>query len=73
MSLKKNISGGPLDVPLLGRAVADGEVCEVPDFQPAHTDAEPLPITWPADKWQDVTAIGSGDADADGGASHEGM
>ena len=33
MSLVKNISGGPLDVPLLGRTVEDGETVEVPDVQ----------------------------------------
>jgi hypothetical protein len=60
MSLKKNISGGELDVPLLGRLVADGEVVEVPDFQPAHNpdsrpgDPDYLPITWPGNRWQDA-------------------
>lgn len=60
MSLKKNISGGTLDVPLLDREVADGEVVEVPDFQPAHDpgskpgDPGYLPIAWPQDKWQDA-------------------
>ena len=60
MSKRRNISGGPLDVPLLGRVVEAGEVVEVPDFQPAHDPAsEPgdpghLAITWPADKWEDV-------------------
>lgn len=54
MSLKKNISGGELDVPLLGRSVGDGEVVEVPDFQPAHTEDNPLPIVWPPDKWAPV-------------------
>lgn len=58
MSLKKNISGGTLDVPLLGRSVEDGETVRVPDFQPAHTEDEPLPIAWPPDKWQDVDAEG---------------
>jgi hypothetical protein len=74
MSLRKNISGGALDVPLLGREVADGEVVEVPDFQPAHTDANPLPIVWPPDKWGPVSdgdgpqypAIEAGDANAEG-------
>jgi hypothetical protein len=51
MSKVKNISGGELDVPLLGRSVKDGEVAEVPDFQAAHTAEEPLPIVWPPDKW----------------------
>jgi hypothetical protein len=60
MSLKKNISGGPLDVPLLSRIVEADETVEVPDFQPAHNpDAEPgdpdyLAIVWPPDKWQDA-------------------
>ena len=55
MSLVRNISGGPLDVPLLNRVVEDGEVVEVPDFQPAHTDEEPLPIQWPANRWEPVS------------------
>lgn len=54
MSKVKNISGGPLDVPLLNRTVEDGETVDVPDFQPAHTDAEPLPIVWPGNRWQPV-------------------
>jgi hypothetical protein len=54
MSTKKNISGGPLDVPLLGRVVEDGEVVEVPDFQPASTKEDPLPIVWPGNRWEDV-------------------
>ena len=60
MSLKKNISGGTLDVPLLDREVADGETVEVPDFQPAHDpDSKPgdpgyLAIVWPPDKWEAV-------------------
>ena len=48
MSLVKNISGGPLDVPLLDRAVEAGETVEVPDFQADGTS----PIVWPPDKWQ---------------------
>jgi len=52
MSRVKNISGGPLDVPILGRSVEDGEVVEVPDFQPDHSDKDPLPIVWPPDKWE---------------------
>lgn len=61
MSKVKNISGGPLDVPLLGRMVEDGEVVEVPDFQPAHNpDSEPgaadhLPVVWPPSRWEPVT------------------
>lgn len=54
MSLVKNISGGPLDVPLLNTVVEDGEVVEVPDFQPAHTDEDPLPIIWPDNRWEPV-------------------
>jgi hypothetical protein len=56
MSNVRNISGGPLDVPLLDRVVEADEVVEVPDFQPASTDEEPLPIVWPPDKWEPVTA-----------------
>lgn len=57
----KNISGGPLDVPLLGRVVEDGEVVDVPEFQPAHNPeakegaADYLPITWPPSRWEPVT------------------
>jgi hypothetical protein len=50
MSLKKNISGGELDVPLLGRIVADGETVEVPDFQ---ADGESL-VVWPSNRWEPV-------------------
>ncbi len=52
MSKRRNKSGGPLDVPLLGRVVEAGEVAECPDFQPAHSDENPLPILWPEDKWE---------------------
>ena len=55
MSKVRNISGGPLDVPLLGRRVEADEVVEVPDFQPDHTDENPLPITWPPNRWLPVT------------------
>ena len=55
MSLVKNISGGPLDVPLLNRVVQPGEVVEVPDYQPAHTEQDPAPIIWPANRWEPVT------------------
>ena len=48
MSLVTNISGGPLDVPVLGRVVEDGELVEVPDFQPDGTS----PLVWPPDKWE---------------------
>lgn len=59
MSLVKNISGGPLDVPLLDRVVEDGETVEVPDFQPGSTDENPLPVVWPENRWQpvDVPAV----------------
>ena len=50
MSTVKNISGGPLDVPLLDRVVDDGETLEVPDVQPDGVS----PIVWPPDKWQPV-------------------
>lgn len=58
MSFVKNISGGPLDVPLLNRVVPDAEIVEVPDFQPGSTDEEPLPIVWPPDKWEPADAAG---------------
>ena len=48
MSYVRNISGGPLDVPVLGRVVEDGEIAAVPDFQPDGVS----PIVWPPDKWQ---------------------
>ena len=54
MSKVRNISGGPLDVPLLDRLVEADETVEVPDVQPGHTDDEPLPIVWPPDKWEPV-------------------
>ena len=55
MSKVRNVSGGPLEVPLLDmRVVEAGEVVEVPDFQPAHSDGNPLPIVWPGDKWEPV-------------------
>lgn len=50
MSKVKNISGGPLDVPLLGRSVEAGETAEVPDFQADGTS----PVVWPPDKWEPV-------------------
>jgi hypothetical protein len=50
MSKVKNISGGPLDVPLLERVVEDGEVVDVPDVQ---ADGE-SPIIWPANRWEPV-------------------
>ena len=51
MSKVKNISGGPLDVPLLGRSVEADEIADVPDFQGDGTS----PIVWPPDKWEPVT------------------
>jgi hypothetical protein len=50
MSRVKNISGGPLDVPLLDRVVDDGEIVEVPDVQ---ADGE-SPVIWPGNRWQPV-------------------
>jgi len=46
----KNISGGPLDVPLLDRVVEDGETVDVPDVQ---ADGE-SPVVWPENRWQPV-------------------
>jgi hypothetical protein len=50
MSRVKNVSGGPLDVPLLDRVVEDGETVDVPDVQ---ADGE-SPIVWPENRWQPV-------------------
>ena len=50
MSKVRNISGGPLDVPLLDRIVDADETVEAPDFQ---ADGE-SPIVWPPDKWEAV-------------------
>ena len=50
MSKVKNISGGPLDVPLLDRLVEADEIADVPDVQ---ADGE-SPIVWPPDKWEPV-------------------
>lgn len=50
MSKVRNISGGPLDVPLLDRVVEDGETVDVPDFQ---ADGE-SPVIWPANRWEPV-------------------
>ena len=50
MSRVKNVSGGPLDVPLLDRTVQADEVVDVPDVQ---GDGE-SPIVWPGDKWEPV-------------------
>jgi hypothetical protein len=58
MSKVKNISGGPRYVPLLDREVADGEIVEVPDYQPASNpdDGSVYPIVWPDVTWEPVTA-----------------
>jgi hypothetical protein len=50
MSKVKNVSGGPLDVPLLDRQVESDEVVDVPDVQ---ADGE-SPIVWPANRWEPV-------------------
>jgi hypothetical protein len=59
----RNVSGGPLDVPLLNTVVEDGQVIDVPEFQPAHTDEEPLPIIWPANRWEPVEDDDSDETD----------
>ena len=63
MSKVKNVSGGELDVPLLGRLVADGETVEVPDFQ---ADGE-SPIVWPPNRWEPVTDKKAAKADSTSG------
>ena len=45
----KNVSGGPLDVPLLDRVVEADEITEVPDAQPDGS-----PIIWPPNRWEPV-------------------
>lgn len=50
MSKVRNISGGPLDVPILGRVVEADEVVAVPDVQADGTSI----IVWPPDKWEAV-------------------
>jgi hypothetical protein len=58
MSRVKNISGGPRYVPLLDREVEDGEIVDVPDFQPGHNpdsapgDPDHLAIVWPEVTWK---------------------
>lgn len=49
MSKVRNVSGGPLDVPLLDRRVEDGETVDVPDAQ-----ADGSPIIWPGNRWEAV-------------------
>ncbi len=61
MSKVKNVSGGPLDVPVLGRVVEDGETVAVPDVQ---ADGE-SPIVWPPDKWEPVKAAKASAGTAD--------
>ena len=62
MSKVKNISGGPLDVPLLDRVVEADEVVDVPDVQ---ADGE-SPIIWPPDKWGPATDKTAKSGKADG-------
>ncbi len=50
MSQVRNVSGGPLDVPVLGRVVEAGEIAEVPDFQPDGTS----PLLWHPPKWETI-------------------
>ena len=50
LSKVRNISGGPLDVPLLDRVVEADEVVEVPDCQADGVS----PIAWPENRWQPV-------------------
>jgi len=53
MSKYKNISGGPLElaVPGLGGLVEDGEIVDIPDFQPDGVS----PIVVPLNRWEPVT------------------
>jgi hypothetical protein len=51
MSKVRNVSGGPLDVPLLDRVVEDGETVDVPDVQADGVS----PIVWPGNRWEPVT------------------
>jgi len=55
MSQVKNISGGPLDVPLLDRVVEADEVVDVPDVQADGVS----PIVWPGNRWEPVKAAKS--------------
>jgi len=50
MSKVRNVSGGPLDVPLLDRVVEAGEVVDVPDVQADGVS----PIVWPSNRWEPV-------------------
>jgi hypothetical protein len=53
MSKYRNISGGGLDLAVPGRwrHVEDGEIVDIPDFQPDGVS----PIVVPPDKWAPVT------------------
>ena len=68
MSLVKNISGGPLDVPVLGRVVEADEVAEVPDFQADGTS----PLVWPPNRWQPVAGDSSTSGDSGDNRDNEG-
>lgn len=46
----RNISGEPLNVPLLGREVAAGEVIDAPD------EVNGQPVGWPEHIWEPVKA-----------------
>jgi hypothetical protein len=61
VSKLKNVSGGPLDVPLLDRIVEDGETVDVPDVQPDGS-----PLTWSSAHWEPVkdSKAASGKADS---------
>ena len=59
----KNISGGPLDVPLLDRTVEDGEMVDVPDVQADGVS----PLTWSPAHWEPVTDTAPKAAKADSG------
>lgn len=50
MSRVKNISGGPLDVPLLNRVVQDGETVDVPDSMGEGDNV--VQIVWPDNRWK---------------------
>jgi hypothetical protein len=63
LSKVKNISGGPLDVPLLNTVVQADAVVDVPDFQ----DDGESPVVWPPDKWEPVKAAKKA-ASSEGGA-----
>jgi hypothetical protein len=64
----KNVSGGALDVPLLGRLVEDGETVDIPEFQADGTS----PIVVPENRWKPVADKASKDtaAKADDGKAN---